>query len=193
MKQLLCGLGLVMLAAMVACQEAQQEVKKPDGQATIFQVTGDPPVTVSDGSLHAHSANKWTKDGSDGDMTIQPVGAGLAAATSCQMKDQAAFCADDTEYQVINPGATIIIHHDPSETKGGTDAESLVTIKVPNPSGGLTITSAQGGFSKSKGKRFNREHERAGEVTEIDIDNPVFQWKPKNPHNPHFTLAFCYQ
>jgi hypothetical protein len=175
-----------------------QEVKFQEVKP--FQVTGDPPVTVSDGSLHAHSGNGWVAD-YDGDTTIQPKPKSGTLGTSCKMIDShgnptaTSLWADDKIYD-ISPGATITIVHDPADKSAAAAAQAAVTIQVPNGTGDLTITTAKGSFYAGKGTRHNREHTRPGEVASITINNPrasPVTWTPVNPDNPHFTLLFCYQ
>ena len=78
-SQVVAGLGMAALGAVIAL------LVRP-GQIKPFQVTGDPPVTVSDGSLHAHSSGGWVAD-QDGDKTIQPSPSTGTLAAGCGVHD----------------------------------------------------------------------------------------------------------
>jgi len=177
---------------------------------TTGQPPGDPPVTVSDGSLHAHSLNKWLGDktptsGTGLIITPNPSGATLSANCSAvqvnSQKVAAYLWTDDEKVYDLTPGSnatlTITIVHDPNDG----DSDANVIISYP-PSGPLTITTDQGTFDGQTLK--NRLHSRRGNVASITVTgtatafNPPNSsgaptWTPPNPANPHFTLGFCYK
>jgi hypothetical protein len=187
------GVGLGMFA------RAKRWIKWPD--IVPLQVTGDPPVTVGDGSLHAHSkVSGWGTEG-DADKTIQAYPKGGKLYKDCGMTDdsgQAAsvlFWHDDDKVDNISPdagtGLTITITHDTDGTPQGGDP--TITITIPTTQDSLVMTTNSGHFHKSDGKHYNRRHSRAGEVEKIVVvggGNPK-PWVPQY-HNPHFTLSFCY-
>jgi len=176
-----------------------------------FQVPGDPPVMVSDGSLHAHSNNGWKEANHRSEITAIPNNGdpnmgSLAASANCGIKDSngnyaAALWTDDSN-DVLYPiqhGAQISIVHDSGDVASGGDAH--ITIAVPQAMGPLTITTMDGDFEPElpgkKGKH-NRQHSRPGEVESITITNPSatpYTWPPSSYGSkyPHFALEFCYQ
>jgi hypothetical protein len=178
-----------------------------------LQVSGDPPITVSDGSLHAHSKNDWVMPDPDGGLTIQPLPANAVLrksdASTCNIQSSwgeflyAALWTDDDKTTPIEPGSMITIVHDPGDTADGTDASGYVTIAVPQANQGpLQIKSAYDGFlpvnhGKNGFGRSNRQHVRPGEVKSITItyNGRTTTWPPAGykSKNPHFTLEFCYQ
>ena len=185
-----------------------------------YQVTGDPPVTVSDGSLHAKSKNGWTTSPTApaNPLIAMPASGdtskgSLVAGATCALDDgtgakppkylPAALWTDDDKVYPIAPGATIVVNHDPGEASTATAGS--ITIALPATTGPLTITAAEGNFQQedldpNTGKvyaaaRHNRRHIRPGDVSSIVITNPgsaPYKWTPPTK-NPHFTLAFCYQ
>lgn len=177
-------------------------------------VSGDPPVTVSDGSLHAHSAFNWLPDASDGHggMTIMPRGATGASGmlrNGCGIdpttNSLAAKLWTDSQDYPIDPGATVTITHDPDNTGSSQDVpNAAITIQVPTvgatgASGVLSIHTITGNFAPAASGlrgRNNRQHSRAGEVSAIQISSSgghgASGWAPANARNPHFTLGFCY-
>jgi hypothetical protein len=196
------GLALSVLGAGIALLlQSKGVIPSKPGEIKPFQVSGDPPVTVSDGSLHAHSRNGWMTD-ADTDTTIQPKPASGQLVYTCLMQDSqgnatsASLWADDKIYDIL-PGATVTVVHDSGNASAAANA-AAVTIAVPSsPGSPLTITTVEGTFAKSKpNSRNNRQHSRPGEVESITIQNlsgPVQIWRPVNSSNPHFTLEFCYK
>jgi hypothetical protein len=185
------------------------------------QPPGDPPVTVSDGSLHAHSkpaltippnppwlADQPTATGSG--QIIQPYPPNGTLSSGCtdmvvnSNKASAYLWTDDENAYDITPSALetlkITITHDSS----GTTSDSKVIIKVP-PNGQLTITTNDGSFDRPD--LSNRLHSRRGNVESIKVEgsaipfnppnptgnNPPATWVPYNLKQPHFTLGFCYK
>jgi hypothetical protein len=160
------------------------------------QVTGDPPVTVSDGSLHAHSKHDWVRD-MDTDTVITPKARnptlGGQYDTSCGMTGapngigtlnpvSGVLWTDDDKLYDISPtptqGVRVTIVHDIGGLTNPTDpnAEAQVIIEVPamsaNTSGPPVITTARGSFHKGEGgsgARHNRRHSRAGSVVSITV------------------------
>jgi hypothetical protein len=196
--QVVVGLGFAAVGAAIAVyvQSKLNPGPKP------FQVTGDPPVTVSDGSLHAHSrANGWQGDNGGAGKTILPKPAnGSLHTAGCNnmMGDgkaaSAIFWADDHESWDISPAkggtTTVEITHD---SKGAArDARIIITAPT---NGQLQIETKEGSFDDEKGAVHNRAHSRQGEVEQITItgSNHDTTWKPIAKQNPHFTLGFCYQ
>lgn len=167
------------------------------------QVVGDPPITVSDGSLHVHSKlYGWNPDSAGGDASFNAVAKdgttnGTLSKTCPTVQDSdgnlvsAEFWADDTEATDISPdrgkGLTITITHD------GDDV--VITAPPEGAPGLLNVNSKSDYFFQSEGRKGNRRHKRAGEVTKIIIQGhgSKITWKPSNPLNPHFTFGFCYQ
>jgi hypothetical protein len=217
-RQTVVGLGLVVLGAATALFGAPQAKKTPQDKKGIttqefFQPTGDPPVTLSNGSLYAHSDNNWVSD-SDGGQTIKPKGATSNNGTlqkGCEITDRfgheffAGLWAPEypPETMEIRPGGTVKIKH-ASVLAGRQDPS--ITIKVPqaggSPGQNLTIKTAYGKFGAEAGdEKHSRTHSRLGPVEQIDLYDPAdtglsypyFSWKPANPKDPHFTLQFCYK
>ena len=168
---------------------------------TSFQVPGDAPVTVSDGSLHAHSDYGWVKN-NDGDPVIQPNPDTGTLQATCTITDKngkkvsAIFWRDDILNDITpatDQGLKITITHDQGTLNSD---EAAVVIAVPRKPGPLTITSNKDGFDKGKGNKYNRQHSRPGEVAHIKVEGAVggtIDWDPYNKAHPHFTLAFCYK
>jgi hypothetical protein len=176
-------------------------------RGALFQPTGDPPVTVSDGSLHAHSKAGWASNAESAQIT--PAGNASLKANCSGMtgaddslfgtSNQASvtFWADDTESLGISPpggGTTQIdIKYDSADT-----ASPTVTIKASASS--LTIVTADGAFlaEPSHSDNHDRAHSRDGQVEQITISGANYQgnnqvWTPQNPYHPHFTLGFCFK
>jgi hypothetical protein len=175
------------------------------------QPPDDPPVTVSDGSLHAHSRGTWLADaGAGSPQTIQPKPANGTLKTNCNgvqvnsKNVQAYLWTDDDKLYDLTPaaGATlkIKIQHD----SGGAGGQPYVTISVP-PGGQLTITTDQGSFDGDTTYN-NRMHSRRGTVESINVTGTAASFNPPNTtgatatwtppngdSNPHYTLGFCYQ
>jgi hypothetical protein len=178
-------------------------------------VTGGPPVTVSDGSLHAHSLYDWTTN-VNGDQTIIPKAASGSGSFSngCKMTVpnplipplplpnpfsptktvSALLWLDDGSSYDLSPltdGVLVTITHDTAGA--GSAANAAVTVSIP-PSGAPTIHSVQGGFGPSM--RGNRMHSRPGNVSEIKVVRNsgavIKDWIPAT-QNPHYTIGLCYQ
>jgi hypothetical protein len=184
------------------------------------QVPGDPPVTIGDGSLHAHSKNKWLNpDPSPGDgSVIQPLGDSTTTAPTFHQDGVCAF----TDASGNPVPASAYLWTDDSDTfydiSPGNNINSwLVTIThgttgpvvtVSAPGGVLQIkTSGGSAFDQVKAHdhdEFNRADNWPDVVTGIavqgtlstshlpDSNNVVGTWAPSSPHHPHYTLAFCY-
>lgn len=207
LTQALGGLAVTIVGAAIALLlQSQGVIPSKSLERKPLQVTGDPPVTVSDGSLHAHSDNGWTTN-SASDKTLQPNPSSGQLGFTCNMADSnglataTSLWADDKTYDIL-PGASITIVHDSADASGAAHSPEI-NIAVPHipPSSGLdvlTITTVEGSFDKASGRggRNNREHSRRGEVESITISNPTgppVTWRPVNSKNPHFTLEFCYK
>lgn len=207
LTQALGGLAVTIVGAVIALLlQSKGVIPSKPIELKPFQVTGDPPVTVSDGSLHAHSDNAWTTN-SAADKTLQPNPSNGQLVYTCNMADSnglatpTSLWADDKIFDIL-PGATITIVHDSADASGAAHAAEI-NITVPHipPSSAsdvLTIATVEGSFDKASGKggRNNREHSRRGEVESITISNPTgppVTWHPVNSKNPHFTLEFCYK
>jgi hypothetical protein len=140
------------------------------GSGGTFQPTGDPPVTVSDGSLHAKDVNGWdnlatytnsaqlialTKSGNTGT---------IVAGKTCGVNDgknpptylAAAFWATDQNTgeippTEIKPGSKIIIHHDPNNAKkdgkGNPQDQIIITVPPGPRAGKLTIDTSDAAAS----------------------------------------------
>ena len=200
--QAAAGLVLTILGAGIALMlQTKGVIPSKPGEIKPLQVSGDPPVTVSDGSLHVHSQNGWMAD-ADGDTTLQPKPPSGQLAFTCQMESStgdaasASLWADNKVYDIL-PGATVTIVHDPGNASSAAHSAEI-TIAVPaDSSSRLTITTTEGSFNKSKSKsRNSREHSRPGDVESITITNPSMSpktWHPVNSNNPHYTLGFCYK
>ena len=141
------------------------------GSGSGFQPTGDPPVTISDGSLHAKDANGWYNLDTHNNaakliaLTASGTNTGtIVAGRTCGVSNgknpptylAAAFWATDQNSPEIPPteitaGSTIIIHHDPKNaaTDSNGHAKDQVIITVPpGPSPGqLTIDTSNGAAS----------------------------------------------
>ena len=206
LTQAVGGLVLTVVGAAIALLlQSRGVIPSKPVEIRPLQVTGDPPVTVSDGSLHAHSDNDWMTNSAGGDKTLQPKTGQLRY--TCLMADSngqatsASLWADDKIYDIL-PGATITIVHDSADASSAAHAAEInITVPHVPPSSAsdvLTITTVEGSFDAPKGKggRNNREHSRRGEVESITISNPTGSqqiWQPVNYKNPHFTLEFCYK
>jgi hypothetical protein len=207
MKSALLGIGVTLVVIAGVAGLLTSLGKLHFGSTRVpFQVPGDPPVMVSDGSLHAHSSNGWVEHGAkDQKITANPVTGSLVGGVNCKMHDKlgnyvsAFLWTDDDLLYPIQPGATIQIKHDSADAASANVAE--VDITLPNPMGPLQITTQDGYFEPekmAKGGKHNRQHSRPGEVESITITNPgvsPFTWPPAGYDSkyPHFTLAFCYQ
>jgi hypothetical protein len=205
LAQSVAVLGIAVVGAAIALfLQSKGLIPSKSGAITPFQVTGDPNVTVSDGSLHAHSVNGWTTN-NPADKTIQPNPKSGSLGYTCNMQDShghatsASLWADDQIYDIL-PGAKVTIVHDHNNASGH---DGTITITVPHapPQSAtdvLTIKTSEGTFDAPSGaaNRYNREHSRRGEVESITIQNPSGSsqtWYPVNHNNPHFTVLFCYQ
>jgi hypothetical protein len=203
------GLALVIGGLLGLFTRANQLIPWPTEDFTRFQVTGDPPVTVSDGSLHAHSKKKrWVSPDPD-PHTIQPNPPGgqlYNDGTQCKKmmvsgKPVSAFFWRDDLNDDISPAPntslTILIVHDHANA---SDKKGVVTVSYPWDSvskkyGPLTINDPVDFFGPDQGNG-NRVHPRPGEVESITVMGSVTSiptWTPANPDNPHFTIGFCYQ
>jgi hypothetical protein len=166
------------------------------------QVVGDPPITVSDGSLHVHSKlYGWNPDSAGGDKSFNAVAKDgstngtLSKSCNTMMDDSgdlmsAELWTDDLEAVDISPdkgkSLTITITHD------GNDV--VITAPPEGTAGALNVNTSTDFFFQSEGKG-NRRHKRQGEVSKIVVQGhgSKITWKPSNPANPHFTFGFCYQ
>jgi hypothetical protein len=174
------GVGIAAALALVAWV-VSHVMQKP------MEVTGDPPVTVSDGSLHARSANGWLKDPDAKTIQPGPANGHLVVGASCKMATSAFLWADSKLYP-ISKGATVTIVHVPVS---GSPAE--VDIKVPSGNEPLTIKTIDGSFGSPGGNHNDRQHSFAGKVAQIKISDPSDTWKPADPQNPHYAVEFCYK
>jgi hypothetical protein len=175
-----------------------------------LQVTGDPPVTVGDGSLHARSQNGWVKNGNGGDATIEPKSKGGGQATlhpGCGLAVDsktvsALLWTDDDKLYDISPNGAVFnatITHDSDNVSNGGDP--AIEITIPSVGYPLTITTKDGTFEKAKDAKGrgagNRQHSRPGQVEKVVVSagSTSITWDPKTikQYNPHYTLAFCYE
>jgi hypothetical protein len=127
-----------------------------------FQPTGDPPVTVSDGSLHAKDPNGWDSLLGTANavqlIALSPSNKNIGtivASKACGVTDgkkllAAAFWATDQNTgeippTEITPGSTIVIHHDPNDApkdgKGNPKDQVIITVPGSSP-GQLTIDTS---------------------------------------------------
>jgi len=171
MKVLIGAVGALAAVAGVALwMQAQGTLTLgPPGR----QPTGDPPVTISDGSLHVKSRAGWIdnpgdkmydtanrystlyafpdKTGSGGTPGDPNMGK-LTAGQYCGLNDgvkptnylAAALWTDEEKIIAINPGSWVLIVHDP-----GNSAKNKpnVLIKLPAAAGPLTISTDDGAFA----------------------------------------------
>ncbi len=200
------------------------QMEAPSAQSGVnkFQVTGDPPITVSDGSLHAHSANDWVSDNASDTIIPKPAtNSNGQYSTSCGLTVpnplnplsptpvSGLLWTEDQSWDIspTDNGLTVKITHD----TGGLDAgdtgkdDDKVVITISNLSTAPSIRTNKGTFGPPLGAtpkqmadgRYNRQHSRPGDVSEIVVTGGTsIDWVVKNssnPHNPHFTVAFCYQ
>ena len=184
-----------------------------------FQVPGDPPVLVGDGSLHGHSKKGWLTD-ADGDMMIVPVtdtanGVGSFRNDSdCKVNGTSASAflwTDDDSLYDISPSSSsgagwkVSILHDHRNDSTDKHMGATVTIQVVNSQ--LQITTDKGSFDASKKNNdhdgHNREHNWPDVVTSITVQGAstsssnslksgVWDATAKSGRHPHYTLAFCY-
>jgi hypothetical protein len=207
------GVAAVILAGLAWFLNAQGLLHF--GHIKPLQVTGDPPITVSDGSLHAKSKNGWTSDAQTDQLMAMPADGQLVAGANCGLTDgngkyvAASLWTDDDDDQpyTISPGQKVVIHHDSGEASSA--ANDKVTIRLPTGKGPLTIVSDEGYFAAEDinpmtskpfpNGKHNRRHVRPGNISSIEIkdstDTVLYKWPPKDytSKNPHFTLSFCYQ
>ena len=192
MKSALLGIGvtLVVIAGVAGLLSSLGKLHFGGGTGVNpLQVPGDPPVMVSDGSLHVHSRNGWVENGAtDKTVTAKPVTGSLVGGVNCGMQDNlgntfsAVLWTDDDLLYPIQPGATIQIKHDSADAASASVAE--VDITLPKPVGPLQIKTQDGYFEPekmAKGGKHNRQHSRPGEVESITITNPgvtPFTWPP---------------
>jgi hypothetical protein len=180
------------------------------------QPPGDPPVTVSDGSLHTHSKFDWVTD-NDNDKSIAPkTGNGTGYTTSCSMTAtdpitgrpvpvSGVLWTDDEITTDLSPGpgeVKVIITHDPGGLNTGETDPTVVITATLNAA--PTIQTNAGYFHAPEGataaqqmeSRYNRRHSRPGNVSEIVVTRggtKIRDWTPVNGWDPHFTIGFCYQ
>jgi hypothetical protein len=171
----------------------------PEQTVRPFQVPGYPPVTVGDGSLHAHSEKDWMSD-KDGEAVIQPKPSdGKSGAfykdTDCQFlaNDNVTIVSataflwtdDDRVYDISPKDNTWMV-------KITDNNKTAVTIQVVN---NLLQFSVDNGAAFDKGKYHERQHNKPGEVTKIVVQGSTggdLLWTPGKPFHPHYTLGFCY-
>jgi hypothetical protein len=198
------GLSVVVIVAGTVLglyARAYHLISFPD--VHIMQVTGDPPVTVSDGSLHVHSKAGWKPDSAIAGQTILPVGTQLdrnKCDLTVKTKSVSAFFWHDGTADDISPAQNtelkITIVHDPANS---TSSGGSVTVKIPW-NGALTIedpdTGANGGFDSGN---EDRKHRRPGRVESVKIEGanssptqPIV-WTPVDKTVPHYTIGFCYK
>jgi hypothetical protein len=163
------------------------------------QPTGDPPVTISDGSLHVKSRAGWIDTPGDNmyntlnvystlyafpELVGHPGTAGdpnagqLKKSDYCGVKDSgnnllpAALWTDEEKTISIDPGTWITIVHDRGDSAGN---KPNVLIKLPAAAGPLTISTDDGNFaaedptSNGSNGRHNRRHTRPGPVESISV------------------------
>jgi hypothetical protein len=170
---------------------------KPQGIYHPFQVPGDPPVMVGDGSLHVDSKKGWVKD-DDNDSTIVVKTAGNSGSfytdANCSFSKpdgtkvtaSAFLWTDDDQLVDISP-------KDISAWKV-TVTDGHTTITISAPSNVLQLYTDLGGFDKTK--HGTRQHDSLGEITAVTVvgsASPDFTWKPSKPYHPHYSLGFCYK
>jgi hypothetical protein len=203
------GVVIALFIVSTGCEK-----KKP----AFLQVSGDPPVTIGDGSLGAHSKNGWLNPDpnppGDGSV-IQPLGdtstptfhtdgqCNFIDASGNTVVASAYLWTDTDTFYDISPGSVstnwlVTITH-------GTTGP-VVTISLV---GGLLQIKTSGGsiFDSVKPHDHDekvRENNWPDVVTSIvvqgtastthlpDSNNVLGQWSPSSPHHPHYTLAFCY-
>lgn len=216
MKSALAGAGVTLVLVVLAGWIAKLQGWDPLLAGT-RQVGGDPPVTLSDGSLHAHSrASGWQSDqnyGSYGKLMMPNPANGSLHVGGCNgmtglnssgklQPASAIFWSDDHEDWDISPASsngTTTVHIQYS-SKDDAHNNPWVVIIAP-ASGQLVIQSDDDYFSPDLNPGsgpHNRAHIRQGDVEAIWIEGSNHDvpqnkpWKPVNADDPHFTLGFCY-
>jgi hypothetical protein len=176
-----------------------------------LQVTGDPPVTVSDGTLHAKSKRGWMADlPARQHRILTPKGTQLEVNALCGKMTgtdisgttnpaSAAFWADDHASWDISPakaGGTTTVYIQFDTPPGGVhDSRIIITA---TDGGGMTIETKEDSFESVATDPRDRPHARKGEVEKIWITGSKHDipqgtpWTPVNPLHTHFTLSFCY-
>jgi hypothetical protein len=145
--------------------------------------SNDPPVTVSDSSLHARSPNLWLAD-KDSGKTIRPVGTQLQATCGYDGKGLATFSYMGKDYDISpNPGSAWLATI--------TYADDTVTIGTDGQ--GLNIGSAHYYFDPApKSDPTHRKHHKddgtTTHITVVGVKEPV-----DTAISDHFVLGFCYQ
>jgi hypothetical protein len=145
----------------------------------------DPPVTVSDSSLHGRSPHLWVRD-ADGGKTIRPIGTKLQ--DTCGFDGLATFNYMDRDYDFSPTAAVWLITL--------TYADDTVTI---GSDGSLKIVSAKYYFDPAPGDdKGHRKHHLDGDqyktthITAIGVAEPV-DMDIDTVKNGHFKIRFCYE
>jgi|HubBroStandDraft_6_1064221.scaffolds.fasta_scaffold687459_2 hypothetical protein len=143
----------------------------------------DPPVTVSDSSLHARSPHLWQAD-ADGGKTIRPNGTKLQ--DTCGFEGLATFNYMDRDYDFSPTAAAWLITL--------TYADDTVTI---GSDGSLKIVSAKYYFDPAPADdKGHRKHHiddgKTTHITAIGVAEPV-DMDIDTAKNGHFKIRFCYQ
>jgi hypothetical protein len=168
----------------------------------ILGSVGNPPIFVSDGSLHAHSKVRGWDPDKEGDTKFQALPKNGSLSRTCGMIDDNGNSAsaiflenDDNKVQNIEPNTnsnleiTVIY-----AGSNANDGNAAVDVTVPDQAGALTVLTVLDYFHKSSGKG-DRLHSRNGNVQKITIvghGNDSIVWVPQGA-TPRFTIGFCYK
>jgi hypothetical protein len=203
---IVAGGGLTFLALAMGWIQGPGEVLHR------YQVPGDPPITIGDGSLHVHSKFKWLDPDPDptNHMIIQPLGnppdhtpsfqtnCNVTDASGNQVSLSAFLWIDDGKLYDISPLSLATWKVKLTHNNGNGPA---VTVTARN--GVLQISSDKGGFEAvwpHDHDRNNRQHnwpdviskiEVQGVVTSTSYPLPNGNWMNSNQY-PHYTVGFCY-
>jgi hypothetical protein len=211
---IVAGIALALFVGATGCQKPSAPQPQPVPKV-IDQVPGDPPVTIGDGSLHAHSGLDWVTPDLNNHMIIQPWGDSQARTGTFYPGGECAnitpsnpngytpnasafLWTDDDNFYDISPQAsswTVTIAHD--HRTDATNKHLGPNVTVTFVSNQLLIATDQGSFEAAKGGKndgFNRHHNMPDVVTSIKVSGASsnFTWKPSSPKHPHYTLGFCY-
>jgi hypothetical protein len=178
----------------------------PDRTVHPFQVPGDPPVTVGDGSFHAHSKNDWMAD-QNNHMTILPnTPSGNAGSfyqdSDCSFPDPAditktvkatAFLwTDEDNIYDISPKSAALWEIKVTHANG-----HVVTISIVNNYLQFASDNNSAFDAAQNDDDRDRRHSPAGKVIAIDVkganDNTGWPLGKVSKHHPHYTMGFCYR
>jgi hypothetical protein len=203
-------LVLLSIILMTGYSQDNKSGQKKQSDFKIQEGTGDPPVTLYDGSLDAYSRAGWKDNLGNNPTVINPLPSnGSLHPTGCDLHgsemmgdnhNTSAYLAfidsaGHTESWDIAPApgktTTITITHD---TAGANRNDPRIVVKVPS-TGAITMETKADSWDGNPAAA-HRAHHRKGHVEEIVITGSASHdgdWKPKDPKNPQVRLGFCFK